>query len=207
MAAINRLAEQVKLTVVVDHEMHIETLNHMALMRDANQTRRWPVLIRVDRGAPATDRLHQLLEFLAENEQLELGGFFCQTTELCGPLRTSDNPESMIDQQMESVMAAAQLVGDQTPLILSIEATTTDDLTYHPPKPLPSLWKIEYRSGNFAVNDLQQISKSSATTDDIARTVFAIECSTYRDRFEVLIDAGAVALQCYAKVFAEIIGD
>ncbi|KAI9870435.1 MAG: hypothetical protein M1830_004257 [Pleopsidium flavum] len=194
IAAFKRLAEQVKLTVVVDHEIHLETLNQIALESEANQMRRWPVLVRVDRGAPAIDRLNQLLEFLAENEGLELCGFYCEATELYGPLQPPDTPESLIKQQMESVMAAAQLVGDHTSLILSIEATTSDDLAYHLSRPLPSLWKLEYRSGSFAVNDLQRVSRSLATTDDIAMSVLAKECSTYGDRREVLIDAGAVAL-------------
>lgn len=194
MAAFKRLAEQVKLTVVIDHEVHIEALNEMKLESEANQTRRWPVLIRVDRGAPTIDRLTQLFEFLAENEGLELRGFYCDATELCGPLQSSDSPESLIKQQMESVMAAAQLVGDDTPLILSIEASTSDDMAYHPPRSLPSLWKLEYHSGSFAVNDLQRVSRSLATTDDIAINVLAKDCSSYANRRELLIDAGAVAL-------------
>ena len=194
LAAFKRLAEQVKLTVVVDHEGHLEALNQTTLENEANQMRRWPVLIRVDRGAPAIDRLHQLLEFLAENEAVELRGFYCEATELYSSLQPSDRPESLIEQQVEAVMAAAQLVGDHTSLILSIEATTSDDLAYHPPRPLPSLWKLEYRSGSFAVNDLQRVSRSLAVTDDIAMSILANECSTYDDRREVLIDAGAVAL-------------
>lgn len=44
------------------------------------------------------------------------------------------------------------------------------------------------------MNDLQRVSRSLATENDIALNVHAQECSTYEDRREVLIDAGAVAL-------------
>lgn len=194
LAALKRLSEQVKLTVVIDHEEHIEALNQIASEDEANRMRRWHVLIRVDKEGPTIDRLNELLGFLSENEWVELHGFYCEATELYGPLEPSDRPESLIKQQMESVMAAAQLVGDDTPLILSVEATTSDDLAYHPPRHLPSLWSLEYRSGSFTVNDLQRVSRSLATTDDIAMSIIAKRCSIYANRREVLIDAGAVAL-------------
>lgn len=128
IVALKCLADQVKLTVIIDQEVHIETLSEIRLENERNRRRRWPVLIEVKRGAPVIARLTQVLEFLAENHSLELRGFYCEATELWGPL--PDRRESLVEQQMESVMAVVKLGGDHTPLILSIEATTSDDLAY-----------------------------------------------------------------------------
>lgn len=194
MAGIIRLAEKVNVSVLVDHEEHILMLNHIAMEIEAVQKRRWSIFMRVDRGTRAPVRLKQLLDFLPENGEVALRGFYCDASEVCGRLQPSDTSESLIEQQLSALIMAAELVGKDTPLILSLEATSSKDLAYHPHDPLPDCWKLEYRCGDFAVNDLQRVSRSLATTDDIAVCVLAEACSIYEERLEVLVNAGAAAL-------------
>ncbi len=190
---LNLLVGKVDLNVLVDYEDHMLSLNCWPSVT-GEKPHRWPIFIRVGRGSSATDRLQQLLDLLPESENVYLRGLYCDAGELCGTMQPSDTAEAILEQQMTALIMAAELVGEDIPLVLSAEATSSKDVAWQPRDPLPHCWKLEYRSGDFIVNDLQRVTKGLATTDDIAIQVLAEVVTPHPERKEPLINAGATAL-------------
>ncbi|KAF6817832.1 alanine racemase [Colletotrichum sojae] len=188
-----------RILLMIDHEKQITLLEDFAKKNpDASQAP-WDVFIKLDIGSKRAglpvggERLQQVIRRVNESVNASLYGFYCHAGHSYGA-RTQEQAEGFLTDEINGVLAAAQLiVGDQK-LTLSVGATPTAHVVGTLKTAIPDNVTLELHAGNIPTNDLQQVATGLVSEQDQAVRVTAEVCSVYPERNEVLINAGTIAL-------------
>ncbi|KAG9956702.1 hypothetical protein KCU61_g9637, partial [Aureobasidium melanogenum] len=190
---LHALTEHLDILLMVDNAQHInliETYN-----RICENSRPWRIFIKVDVGSrrsglPAKSaKLAQLVKQAEDSSAVEIYGFYCHAGHSYA-CKSAEAVSGVLEQEIESVKAAAQLVSSNQSLILSIGATPTAHVIKSSKFSLPQNMRLELHAGNFPANDLQQLATGCIEESDQSIRVQAEICSIYPERNEAVVNAG-----------------
>lgn len=207
---------------MIDNEAQIEMLEAFQHRDRRHSPDQWDVFVKIDVGSSRAGvkvgqpRLSELVRRAEASKAVRIYGFYCHAGHSYSG-RTPEEAKDVLHVEVDSVLAAANLMSSREPLTLSIGATPTAHVIDSLKAKVPPHMRVELHAGecfqarssalltlspgNFPANDLQQVATGLVTLDQQAVRVLAEVCSVYPERNEALINAGAIALSRESSSF------
>ncbi|CAB4252415.1 similar to Saccharomyces cerevisiae YGL196W DSD1 D-serine dehydratase (aka D-serine ammonia- lyase) [Maudiozyma barnettii] len=210
---LNTLSGRVQnLRIFVDSVEHLDNL--VKFGRSAND-RKWSIFIKVDMGTQRAGLPTESAEFLELLKKLitpevaevaDLYGFYAHAGHSYNVTNILDAHDLLL-QEIKAVNEAAKMVRKLNPkinaidLTLSVGATPTsnslrirDELEINEYIRDTLVGTLEIHCGNYCVYDLQQLSTNCINDFECSGYVLGTVLSSYKERHEMLTNAGVMAL-------------
>ena len=184
--AIDQLAAEIKLTLLVDQ---IETVNYLNDQLSNNVG----LMIKIDTGynraginATNFKLIQQLIESISEGSKTNFAGFLAHAGHSYNCRNINEIEEVHIESKNKLQELKDMFVNQYPGLIISVGDTPTcstmEDFS----------WADEIRPGNFVFYDLSQVSIGSCKIEDIAVVLACPVVSIYKEQNKFIIYGGGV---------------
>lgn len=192
--------------LMLDNEVQLDALVHYSQIHKTSE--RWSIFIKVDSGygraglPPASIALESLIKRALSSELLELVsvyGFYSHAGHSYGA-KSADTAKSLLLQEIQAANSAVNIALAVVPgtYTISVGATPTAHasslLDQNELADLDLKGPLELHAGVYPFCDLQQVATSLVPKENVAIRVLSEVVSNYKDRTEMLINAGGLAL-------------